>query len=57
MALNLNCTAAFHLIQLARPFLEAAAEDILGALTYLLSDEASYVSGAHIMVTGAWNLG
>jgi 3-oxoacyl-[acyl-carrier protein] reductase len=32
-------------------------EDILGALDYLLSEQAHYVSGANLLVTGAWNLG
>ncbi|MGQ4807666.1 3-oxoacyl-[acyl-carrier-protein] reductase FabG [Candidatus Entotheonellaceae bacterium PAL068K] len=32
-------------------------EDILGALDYLLSESAGYVSGANLLVTGAWNLG
>ncbi|ETX07200.1 SDR family NAD(P)-dependent oxidoreductase [Candidatus Entotheonella palauensis] len=32
-------------------------EDILGALDYLLSDRSSQVSGANLLVTGAWNLG
>lgn len=31
-------------------------EDIAGALDYLLSDAASYVSGANLVVSGAWNL-
>jgi 3-oxoacyl-[acyl-carrier protein] reductase len=31
-------------------------EDILGALDYLLSDAADYVSGANLAVTGGWNL-
>ena len=31
--------------------------DILGALDYLLSEQASYVSGTNLLVTGAWNLG
>ena len=30
--------------------------DILGALDYLLSEQAGYVSGASITVSGAWNL-
>ena len=132
-ALNLNCTAAFHLTQLALPLLETAqppgrvinigdsacdrlaahvmatpyhvaklglhvltrsyAEllmpkgitvnmispgflensvgrpprrlpagrkgsfaDVLGALDYLLSDQAAYVSGTNLLVTGAWQL-
>ena len=131
--LNLNCTAAFHLTQLALPLLEAArppgriinigdsacdrlaahvmatpyhvaklglhvltrsyAEllmpkgitvnmispgflensvgspprrlpagrkgsfaDVLGALDYLLSEQAAYVSGTNLLVTGAWQL-
>jgi hypothetical protein len=32
-------------------------KDILGALDYLLSEQASYVSGTNLLVTGAWNLG
>ena len=32
-------------------------EDILGALDYLLSDQAQQVSGTNLLVTGAWNLG
>ena len=133
LALSLNCTAAFHLTQLALPLLEAAqppariinigdsacdrvsghvmatpyhiaklglhvltrsyAEllmpkgitanmispgflensvgrppkrlpagrkgsfaDILGALDYLLSQQAAYVSGTNLLVTGAWQL-
>jgi NAD(P)-dependent dehydrogenase (short-subunit alcohol dehydrogenase family) len=32
-------------------------EDILGALDYLLSAQAQYVSGANLLVSGAWNLG
>jgi NAD(P)-dependent dehydrogenase (short-subunit alcohol dehydrogenase family) len=32
-------------------------EDILGALDYLLSEPARYVSGTNLLVTGAWNLG
>ena len=32
-------------------------QDILGALDYLLSEPASYVSGTNLLVTGAWNLG
>jgi 3-oxoacyl-[acyl-carrier protein] reductase len=31
--------------------------DILGALDYLLSEDAQYVSGTNLLVTGAWNLG
>lgn len=31
-------------------------EDILGALDYLLSPGAAYVSGANIVVSGAWNV-
>jgi 3-oxoacyl-[acyl-carrier protein] reductase len=31
-------------------------DDILGALDYLLSPQADYVSGANILVSGAWNL-
>jgi len=32
-------------------------QDILGALDYLLSEQASYVSGTNLLVSGAWNLG
>jgi NAD(P)-dependent dehydrogenase (short-subunit alcohol dehydrogenase family) len=32
-------------------------EDVLGALDYLLSEQARYVSGTNLLVTGAWNLG
>ncbi len=32
-------------------------EDIAGALDYLLSDSADYVSGTNLLVNGAWNLG
>jgi NAD(P)-dependent dehydrogenase (short-subunit alcohol dehydrogenase family) len=32
-------------------------EDITGAIDYLLSPAADYVSGAHLVVGGAWNLG
>jgi 3-oxoacyl-[acyl-carrier protein] reductase len=32
-------------------------EDVLGALDYLLSAPAQYVSGTNLLVTGAWNLG
>jgi NAD(P)-dependent dehydrogenase (short-subunit alcohol dehydrogenase family) len=31
--------------------------DILGALDYLLSEQARYVSGTNLLVTGAWQLG
>lgn len=31
-------------------------EDVLGAVDYLLSPEAAYVSGANILVSGGWNL-
>jgi NAD(P)-dependent dehydrogenase (short-subunit alcohol dehydrogenase family) len=31
--------------------------DIMGALDYLLSEQASYVSGTNLLVSGAWNLG
>jgi 3-oxoacyl-[acyl-carrier protein] reductase len=31
-------------------------EDIMGALDYLLSAEAGYVSGANIVVSGGWNV-
>ena len=30
--------------------------DVLGALDYLLSKEAAYVSGTNLLVTGAWQL-
>ncbi|MEM1022633.1 MAG: SDR family oxidoreductase [Myxococcota bacterium] len=32
-------------------------EDIVGAVRYLLSPEAAYVSGANLVVSGGWNLG
>jgi 3-oxoacyl-[acyl-carrier protein] reductase len=32
-------------------------EDILGALDYLLSEQAQWVSGTNLLVSGAWNLG
>ncbi len=32
-------------------------DDILGALGYLISEQASHVSGTNLLVTGAWNLG
>ncbi len=32
-------------------------DDVLGALGYLLSEQASHVSGTNLLVTGAWNLG
>ena len=32
-------------------------QDILGALEYLLSVQASYVSGTNLLVAGAWQLG
>ena len=35
---------------------QGAAADILGALDYLLSPAAAYVSGANIVVSGGWNL-
>ena len=35
----------------------ARFEDILGALDYLLSEQAKQVSGANLLVSGAWNLG
>ena len=28
---------------------------IMGALDYLLSEQASYVSGTNLLVSGAWN--
>ena len=31
-------------------------QDVLAALDYLLSEEAGYVSGANIVVSGGWNL-
>jgi NAD(P)-dependent dehydrogenase (short-subunit alcohol dehydrogenase family) len=31
-------------------------EDIIGALDYLLSEQARYVSGTNLLVAGAWNL-
>jgi 3-oxoacyl-[acyl-carrier protein] reductase len=31
-------------------------DDVLGALGYLISDQASHVSGTNLLVTGAWNL-
>ena len=31
--------------------------DVLGAVDYLLSERARYVSGTNLLVTGAWNLG
>jgi 3-oxoacyl-[acyl-carrier protein] reductase len=31
-------------------------EDVLGALDYLLSEQAAYVSGTNLLVAGAWNL-
>ena len=31
-------------------------EDVLGALDYLVSDRAAYVSGANIIVSGGWNI-
>lgn len=30
--------------------------DVLGALDYLISDAADYVSGSNLVVSGAWNL-
>ena len=32
-------------------------DDVVGALDYLLSDQARYISGTNILVAGAWNLG
>lgn len=32
------------------------ADDLIGALDYLLSSEASYVSGTNLLVSGGWNL-
>jgi NAD(P)-dependent dehydrogenase (short-subunit alcohol dehydrogenase family) len=34
-----------------------AFEDICGAMDYLLSEAADYVSGTNILVNGGWNLG
>jgi NAD(P)-dependent dehydrogenase (short-subunit alcohol dehydrogenase family) len=31
-------------------------EDVLGALDYLLSESADFISGTNLLVTGAWNL-
>jgi NAD(P)-dependent dehydrogenase (short-subunit alcohol dehydrogenase family) len=31
-------------------------EDVLGALDYLLSPQAGYVTGANLVVSGGWNL-
>jgi len=31
-------------------------EDVVGAVLYLLSDEASYVSGTNLHVSGAWGI-
>ena len=31
-------------------------DDVLGALDYLLSEQAAYVSGTNLLVTGAWQL-
>lgn len=31
-------------------------EDLLGALDYLLSEEAAYVNGANLVVSGGWNI-
>jgi NAD(P)-dependent dehydrogenase (short-subunit alcohol dehydrogenase family) len=36
---------------------KGAFADIVGALRYLLSPEAAYVSGTNIVVSGGWNLG
>ena len=35
----------------------ARFEDVLGAMDYLLSEQANQVSGTNLLVTGAWNLG
>jgi 3-oxoacyl-[acyl-carrier protein] reductase len=35
---------------------QGTEQDVLGALDYLLSPAAAYVSGANIVVSGAWNL-
>jgi 3-oxoacyl-[acyl-carrier protein] reductase len=34
----------------------ATYEDMEGALAYLLSDEAAYVTGSNLLVTGGWNI-
>lgn len=36
---------------------KGAFEDIAGAMDYLLSEAAAYVSGTNILVNGGWNLG
>jgi 3-oxoacyl-[acyl-carrier protein] reductase len=33
-----------------------APEDVVGAVCYLLSDEARYVNGANIQISGAWGI-
>ncbi len=33
-----------------------SAQDMIGAILYLLSDEASYISGTDIIVSGAWGI-
>lgn len=35
---------------------EGRPQDLLGALDYLLSSAADYVSGANLVVSGAWNV-
>ena len=35
---------------------KGAFADVLGALDYLLSEQAAYVSGTNLLVTGAWQL-
>ena len=35
---------------------KGAFDDVLGALDYLLSEQAAYVSGTNLLVTGAWQL-
>jgi 3-oxoacyl-[acyl-carrier protein] reductase len=34
----------------------ATYEDMEGALAYLLSDEAAYVTGSHLLASGGWNI-
>ncbi|HNS74314.1 MAG TPA: SDR family oxidoreductase, partial [bacterium] len=45
--------AAAARIPAGRP---GTAEDLAGALLYLCSEEAAYVTGAHIPVSGGWGL-
>ena len=40
-------------IPLGRP---GAFSDVLGAIDYLLSPAAGYVSGANLVISGGWNL-